>query len=66
MKEYALYKGEDLLAIGTVEEIAKETGTKRGTIMYYKSPSYRKRLIERNALHRNVRILVPLDDEVME
>lgn len=66
MKEYALYKGDDLLAIGTVEEIAKETGTKIGTIKYYRSPCYRRRFERRNALHRNVRILVPLDDEVME
>lgn len=42
MKEYALYKGDDLLAMGTVEEIAKQTGTKVGTIKYY-----RPRLAER-------------------
>lgn len=61
MSEYALYKGEELLSIGTIPEIAKELGVKRETVAYYKTKAYSNRLKRRNALNGNVRILVSLD-----
>lgn len=63
MKEYALYKGDDILAIGTIPEIAKEMGVKRDTIAYYKTQAYQNRLKRRNAINGNVRMLVLLDEE---
>ncbi len=59
MKEYALYKGEEILAIGTVKEIAKETGLKTETVRYYHSPAYKKRCKD----EFNNMVLVSLDDE---
>lgn len=60
-----LYKGEDMLAIGTIAEIANELGVKRQTIAYYKTQAYQNRLKRRNALNGNVRILVSLaEDEI--
>ena len=41
--EYALYKGDDLLYIGTLDEIAEKHGTKRSTIVFYGSPTHKKR-----------------------
>lgn len=41
MKEYALYKGEKCLAIGTIKEIATQMKIK--TIHFYKTPTYKKR-----------------------
>lgn len=35
-KEYALYKGEDILAFGTIDEIAQKLGVKKETVAYYK------------------------------
>lgn len=55
--DYALYKGDDLLAIGTMKEIAEQMGVKYRTIMYYKTPSQSKRT------KGNGRILIPLEDE---
>lgn len=43
MKEYALYKGEECLAIGTRKELAKQFNIKLKTIDFYKSPAYLKR-----------------------
>lgn len=43
MKEYALYKGEQMVAIGTVNEIAEERGVKPNTIRFYMSGAYRRR-----------------------
>ena len=45
-KEYALYKGDKLLAIGTKKEIAKQLGVKPSTIGYYSRQSYAKRTSE--------------------
>lgn len=42
-KEYALYKGENLLIIGTVDEIAKSQNIKRRTVWFYQSPAYLRR-----------------------
>ena len=62
-REYALYKGEEVLAIGTIADIAKETGVKKQTVSYYKTQAYQNRLERRNALNGNVRILVSLEGE---
>ena len=45
-KEYALYKGDKLLAMGTKKEIAKQLGVKQSTICYYSHPAYAKRTSE--------------------
>ena len=42
-KEYALYKGDKLLAMGTKKEIAKQLGVKPSTIGFYSHPSYANR-----------------------
>jgi len=63
MKEYALYKGENILAIGTIPFIARTLGVQRETITYYRTQAYKNRLKRRNALKGNVRILVELNDE---
>ena len=43
MKQYALYKGEECLAIGTLIQIAYKMGVKLRTIEFYKTPTYKKR-----------------------
>lgn len=42
-KIYALYKGETLIASGTMLQIAYKTGVKLRTIQFYKTPTYKKR-----------------------
>lgn len=42
-KEYALYKGEELLAMGTVMEIAEQVGVKPCTIRDYGTKKYARR-----------------------
>lgn len=43
IKEYALYKGDDCLAIGTIKEIAKQMNVKEETIYFYTMPAYKRR-----------------------
>lgn len=42
-KEYYLYEGDEVIATGTIKEIAKKMGVSERTIMFYKNPSYLKR-----------------------
>lgn len=63
VKEYAVYKGEDFIAVGTKLELAKELNVKPETIKFYTTPSYQRRLEKRKA-HRRGRItVVELEDE---
>lgn len=48
MKEYALYKGEECLAIGTLKEIAEKMKVKVKTIYFYTTPTYKRRCKKSN------------------
>lgn len=55
---YALYKGDELLEIGTAEEIAKKQNTAEDTIRYYGSTAHlRKR---RKSKDYNYKILIKI------
>lgn len=43
MKEYALYKGDQLLGIGTKKELAEKFKVQERTILFYGTKSYMKR-----------------------
>lgn len=57
-KVYALYKGEDCIAIGTAIQLAKATNVKISTIRFYATPTYKKRC--KNSKRRKE--LVELED----
>ena len=57
MKYYALYKGDELLAMGTAKEIAKELGITEKVVRYYSSPAYIRRTSEK------ARRLIKIGDE---
>lgn len=46
-KEYALYKGEEIIAMGTKREIAEQLGVSPSTVGYYGTPVYARRTTER-------------------
>lgn len=46
VKEYALYKGDELLAMGTKREIVAQLGVSASTIGYYGTPVYARRTSE--------------------
>ena len=56
-REYAMYKGDELLGVGTLKEIAEQTGVKYRSIMHYKTPSYQGRTSEKG------RRLIRIDEE---
>lgn len=59
--EYAIYKGENLLAIGTERQLARDLGVKIETIKFYRSPAYARRLAKRKDRGINCRVIVELD-----
>lgn len=41
--DYALYKGDKFIMIGTIKEIAKCLGVSERTVHFYSTPTYMKR-----------------------
>ena len=41
---YALYKGDDLLAQGTISDISEQTGIAYDVVLHYKTPTYRNKI----------------------
>ena len=60
-REYSLYKGEELLRIGTLKEIAESENVKLETIQFYMKPAYKRRIAKRKNA-RNYREVVCLDE----
>lgn len=60
MKVYALYKGEEMLSMGTIFQIAEELNTNISTIRYYGTNTYKRRLAKRKKSN-NSRILIEVE-----
>lgn len=60
MKEYALYKGDKLIGVGTVAKLARVLGVKRETVKFYGTKTYKRRLEDRKT--KNARLLIELED----
>ncbi|HDR7378783.1 MULTISPECIES: hypothetical protein [Bacillus cereus group] len=60
LKEYAIYKGESLICIGTVQECAQHMGVLPKTILFYKT--HRKRVASRKKA-RNYLNVTALDED---
>ena len=41
--EYALYKGDELLDMGTLEYLSKKFNEKKKSLLFYQSPAYKRR-----------------------
>lgn len=61
-KVYALYKGEDLVEMGTAKHIAEVLGITESSVLFYQSPSYRKRTSEERG-KRLIRLEGEFEDE---
>jgi hypothetical protein len=62
LNEYAVYKGETLICIGTIKECAKHMGVLPETVKFYTTPSYQKRLSKRKN-PRNYLTVTKLEDD---
>lgn len=55
-KIYAMYKGEECIAMGTIIQLAKQLNVDIQTIRFYLTPSYRKRVKKGNNRRELVRV----------
>lgn len=62
MTEYALYKGDEIIGIGTAKELAEKLGIKPETIRWYATPSQKKR-VAAAADPENQMIAVKIDEK---
>lgn len=60
--EVAVYQGDDMLATGTLTEVAAQLKVNPETIYFYLTPSYERRLAKRKTLDRS-RTVVRLDGD---
>lgn len=62
MKTYALYKGDTLLHVGTIYQLAEAHGVSMETIQFYRTPAYKRRIEGRERRRRGVIEVIDLDD----
>lgn len=63
MKEFALYKGEEIIAIGTAREIAEQTNVSIDTIYFYNSPTYKEKRKPKKVDSKRKMLVELIDDE---
>lgn len=56
LNEYAMYKGDELLSVGTISEIASELFLTEKTVRYYGTPRH----IQNR--HKTRKVLIKLED----
>jgi hypothetical protein len=61
---YAMYKGDECLAIGTSDEICEQMGIKKNTFGFYRTKTYLERAKDLN--WKNYKTIVRIDNEVEE
>lgn len=62
MKEYAVYKSEELVCIGTLEECAEYRGVSIDTMRYYLTGAYQNKIAKRKNA-RNFLTVIELEDD---
>ncbi len=60
--DYAVYQGDDILVVGSIEECAEYLGVDTRTVRYYTTPAYHRKIAKRKR-SKNVRTAIRLDDE---
>ena len=43
-RDFAVYRGDEFVTVGTQEEVARELGVKPSTVYFWSTPTYNKRL----------------------
>lgn len=59
-QEYALYKGDEFIDLGTIEELAERMGVAPKTIRHYQTPTYKKK--GKDDFNRKVLIKIERDN----
>jgi hypothetical protein len=66
VNEYAVYKGESLICIGTIKECAKHMKVLPNTVRFYTTPTYQRRLDKRKNPRNYITVIKLEDDDKFE
>lgn len=64
LPEYAVYKGEEIIAMGTRREIAEKLGVKITTVRFWSTPANRKRIANRKGGNSQGKLAIRIEDEL--
>lgn len=64
LPEYAVYKGDELLAIGTYKELAKKFNVKIETVQFWSTSANKRRLASRKGGNSQGKLAIRIDDEL--
>lgn len=65
MLEYAIYRGDELLIIGTKSQCAESLKVKPETISYYCTPTYHRRLERRKNIDNSlIGVKIEIDESM--
>lgn len=60
-QEYALYKGDEFICLGTAKEIAEKVNLTPDYIQWLSTPAYKKRVLARST-YENAKIVIKLGE----
>lgn len=61
-QEYAIYKGDTILDIGTADELATRRNVNKKTIYHLSRPSYKK-LLKKRKNNKNALIVIKINEQ---
>lgn len=63
MNEYAVYKGEELIAMGTNHELAKKFNVSIKTVRFWNSPANKRRLASRRKGNSQGKLAIKIEED---
>lgn len=64
LPEYAVYKGDEIIAIGTRKELAKKFNVKRETVRFWSTPANIRRIENRRGGNSQGKLAIKIEDEL--
>lgn len=61
--EYAVYRGDKFITVGTAKECAEELGIKVSTILYKSRPTYKRRIAKAKGGNTDAMIVIRLEED---
>lgn len=63
VSEYAVYRGDEFITLGTAKECAEQMNVKVETIKFQASATYKRRLAKRSNGGNNALVVIKIEDE---
>lgn len=63
LPEYAVYKGEELICIGTRRELAKKFNVTVDTVQFWSTPANKRRLASRRGGKSQGKLAIKIEDD---